>query len=197
MCERAPSFFTFRCSERKHTAITAQALNLDAHTVTHHHVLPWLVPIWSHGRWRFLRRNRWPKLWWGCCRWCWSWWIRDGLFLCFPFLFLGLLFFFFLNCFMYPLNWGENWVFYFFGFVCRVWWLEQLTKVTDTSAAQARKGKDIQGIPWERLNITRDSYRLTRLEQYRNFENILTSGEAVDKVFFVFFFSFPFSSFSL
>lgn len=75
--------------------------------------------------------------------------------------------------------------------------MEQLTKVTDTSAAQARKGKDIQGIPWERLNITRDSYRLTRLEQYRNFENILTSGEAVDKVFFVFFFSFPFSSFSL
>jgi len=61
--------------------------------------------------------------------------------------------------------------------------------VTDTSAAQARKGKDIQGIPWERLNITRERYRLTRLEQYRNFENILTSGDAVDKVFcFLFFF---------
>jgi len=55
--------------------------------------------------------------------------------------------------------------------------------VTDTSAAQARKGKDIQGIPWERLNISRERYRLTRLEQYRNFENILTSGDAVDKVF--------------
>lgn len=55
-------------------------------------------------------------------------------------------------------------------------------KVTDTSAAQARKGKDIQGIPWERLNITRESYRLTRLEQYRNYENIPLSGEAVDKV---------------
>ncbi|GKE42071.1 hypothetical protein Tco_1469355, partial [Tanacetum coccineum] len=24
--------------------------------------------------------------------------------------------------------------------------------VTDTSSAQARKGKDIQGIPWDRLN---------------------------------------------
>ncbi|BAU01138.1 uncharacterized protein HKW66_Vig0152820 [Vigna angularis] len=58
---------------------------------------------------------------------------------------------------------------------------EMLTKVTDTSAAQARKGKDIQGIPWERLNISRERYRLTRLEQYRNFENILTSGDAVDK----------------
>jgi len=55
--------------------------------------------------------------------------------------------------------------------------------VTDTSAAQARKGKDIQGIPWERLNISRGRYRLTRLEHYRNFENILTSGDAVDKVF--------------
>lgn len=59
---------------------------------------------------------------------------------------------------------------------------ELVTEGTDTSAAQARKGKDIQGIPWERLNITRQSYRLTRLEQYRNYENIPLSGEAVDKV---------------
>ncbi|PWA47373.1 putative WD repeat-containing protein C2A9.03 [Artemisia annua] len=40
-------------------------------------------------------------------------------------------------------------------------------KVADTSSAQARKGKDIQGIPWDRLNITRESYRCTKLEQYR------------------------------
>nr|KAJ0199860.1 hypothetical protein LSAT_V11C600320220 [Lactuca sativa] len=53
--------------------------------------------------------------------------------------------------------------------------------VTDTSSAQARRGKDIQGIPWERLNITRESYRQTRLEQYRNYENIPLSGDAVDK----------------
>ncbi|EEF44171.1 conserved hypothetical protein [Ricinus communis] len=58
---------------------------------------------------------------------------------------------------------------------------EMLTKVTDTSSAQARKGKDIQGIPWERLNISRDKYRLTRLEQYKNYENIPLSGQAVDK----------------
>ncbi|KAK4373867.1 hypothetical protein RND71_004544 [Anisodus tanguticus] len=57
----------------------------------------------------------------------------------------------------------------------------EVTEGTDTSASQARKGKDIQGIPWERLNITRQSYRLTRLEQYRNYENIPFSGEAVDK----------------
>ncbi|OAY51193.1 uncharacterized WD repeat-containing protein C2A9.03 isoform X2 [Manihot esculenta] len=58
---------------------------------------------------------------------------------------------------------------------------DMLTKVTDTSSAQARKGKDIQGIPWERLNITRDKYRLTRLEHYKNYENIPLSGQAVDK----------------
>ncbi|KAK8704773.1 hypothetical protein V6N13_048386 [Hibiscus sabdariffa] len=58
---------------------------------------------------------------------------------------------------------------------------DMLTKVTDTSSAQARKGKDIQGIPWERLNITREKYRLTRLEQYKNYENIPASSGAVDK----------------
>ncbi|KAH9617430.1 hypothetical protein KSS87_006065 [Heliosperma pusillum] len=56
-----------------------------------------------------------------------------------------------------------------------------LTKVTDTSAANARQGKDIQGIRWDRLNITREKYRLTRLEQYKNYENVPTSGETVEK----------------
>lgn len=58
---------------------------------------------------------------------------------------------------------------------------DMLTKVTDTSAAQARKGRDIQGIPWDKLNVSREKYRLTRLEQYKNYENIPLSGEAVDK----------------
>ncbi|XP_076917439.1 putative WD repeat-containing protein C2A9.03 [Bidens hawaiensis] len=54
--------------------------------------------------------------------------------------------------------------------------------MTDTTAAQARTGKDIQGIPWKRLNITRDNYRRTRLEQYRNYENVPLSGDEVDKI---------------
>jgi hypothetical protein len=58
-------------------------------------------------------------------------------------------------------------------------------KIPDTSAADARKGKDIQGIPWERLAITREKYRQTRLEQYKNYENIPNSGEAAAKVCFV------------
>ncbi|XP_010252904.1 PREDICTED: uncharacterized WD repeat-containing protein C2A9.03-like [Nelumbo nucifera] len=54
-------------------------------------------------------------------------------------------------------------------------------KVMDTSAAQARRGIDIQGIPWERLNITREKYRQTRLEQYKNYENVPQSGVGSEK----------------
>ncbi|KAL6544662.1 hypothetical protein OROMI_023524 [Orobanche minor] len=54
-------------------------------------------------------------------------------------------------------------------------------KITDTCAAEARKGKDIQGIPWERLSVSREKYRQTRLEQYKNYENIPQSGEGSEK----------------
>jgi hypothetical protein len=60
--------------------------------------------------------------------------------------------------------------------------LVQNIKVADTTAAQARKGKDIQGIPWNMLSITREEYRQTRLEQYKNYENIPHSGEGSGKV---------------
>ncbi|KAB1214993.1 putative WD repeat-containing protein C2A9.03 [Morella rubra] len=56
------------------------------------------------------------------------------------------------------------------------------SKVADTTAAQARSGKDIQGIPWDRLSITREEYRQTRLEQYKNYENIPHSGEGSGKL---------------
>ena len=57
-----------------------------------------------------------------------------------------------------------------------------------TTAAQARSGKDIQGIPWD--SITREKYRQTRLEQYRNNTfSIRHSGEGSQKVIF---FSFLF-----
>ncbi|VVB16183.1 unnamed protein product [Arabis nemorensis] len=58
---------------------------------------------------------------------------------------------------------------------------DQLNKAADTSAAQARNGKDIQGIPWDRLSVTRKDYRKTRLEQYKNYENVPNSGEASEK----------------
>ncbi|XP_073312960.1 uncharacterized WD repeat-containing protein C2A9.03-like [Primulina huaijiensis] len=54
-------------------------------------------------------------------------------------------------------------------------------RMQDTTAVEARKGRDIQGIPWERLSITREKYRQTRLEQYKNYENIPQSGEGSEK----------------
>lgn len=52
----------------------------------------------------------------------------------------------------------------------------------DTTAAQARNGKDIQGIPWDVLSISRENYRKTRLQSYKNFENIPNSGHETGKV---------------
>lgn len=54
---------------------------------------------------------------------------------------------------------------------------EAITRPKDTSAADARRGRDIQGIPWDRLNFTREKYRVTRLEQYRNYENVQPHDE--------------------
>lgn len=53
-------------------------------------------------------------------------------------------------------------------------------KIADTTSSQARKGKDIQGIPWDRLSITREKYRKTRLELYKNYENVANSSQLVE-----------------
>ncbi|KAG6470840.1 hypothetical protein ZIOFF_071920 [Zingiber officinale] len=45
-------------------------------------------------------------------------------------------------------------------------------RANDISSAQERNGKDIQGIPWRSLNITCERYRQTRLEKYKNYENL-------------------------
>jgi len=58
----------------------------------------------------------------------------------------------------------------------------QNADIPDTSSADARKGKDMQGIVWERLAVTREKYRQTRLEQYKNYENVPNSGEEAMKV---------------
>lgn len=43
---------------------------------------------------------------------------------------------------------------------------------TDTSASETRNGKDMQGIPWERFDFTRDHYRETRCQHYKNYESL-------------------------
>uniref|UniRef100_A0ACD5YLT6 Uncharacterized protein n=1 Tax=Avena sativa TaxID=4498 RepID=A0ACD5YLT6_AVESA len=45
-------------------------------------------------------------------------------------------------------------------------------QMDDTSALEFRQGKDMQGIPWDRLNYTRDRYRQMRLKQYKNYESL-------------------------
>ncbi|KAI3465101.1 hypothetical protein Pfo_021764 [Paulownia fortunei] len=59
--------------------------------------------------------------------------------------------------------------------------LELSKPKTDTSALEARNGKDIQGIPWERLNFTREKYRESRLKQYKNYESLSRSREDLKK----------------
>eukprot|EP00252_Welwitschia_mirabilis_P007263 TRINITY_DN1847_c0_g2_i1.p1 TRINITY_DN1847_c0_g2~~TRINITY_DN1847_c0_g2_i1.p1 ORF type:complete len:443 (-),score=73.59 TRINITY_DN1847_c0_g2_i1:384-1712(-) len=58
----------------------------------------------------------------------------------------------------------------------------EVIRPTDTSAAQARRGKDIQGIPWDTLNLRREAYRATRLDQYKNYENVPQPHDELDKV---------------
>mmetsp|Transcript_9875 Transcript_9875/g.25381 ORF Transcript_9875/g.25381 Transcript_9875/m.25381 type:complete len:661 (-) Transcript_9875:603-2585(-) len=43
----------------------------------------------------------------------------------------------------------------------------------DTTAEQAAQGRDVQGIPWERLQFSRDHYRKTRIISYRNYVNVV------------------------
>lgn len=73
---------------------------------------------------------------------------------------------------------------YSYAYICRsnIVVMLQSSKVVDTTAAHARRGQDIQGIPWDSLSITRERYRQTRLEQYKNYENIPHSGEKSGKV---------------
>jgi len=52
----------------------------------------------------------------------------------------------------------------------------------DTSATEYRNGKDMQGIPWERLNRRRDDFRTTRLNRYQNFESLSIPRDNLKKV---------------
>ncbi|XP_015691205.1 uncharacterized WD repeat-containing protein C2A9.03 isoform X2 [Oryza brachyantha] len=51
----------------------------------------------------------------------------------------------------------------------------------DTSALDYKEGKDMQGIPWERLNYSRDQYRKMRLRQYKNYENLTMPRDGLAK----------------
>ena len=60
--------------------------------------------------------------------------------------------------------------------------LWQHEQMDDTSASDYKKGKDIQGIPWERLNYSRDQYRKMRLKEYKNYQNLTRSRSGLEQV---------------
>ncbi|CAK9192111.1 unnamed protein product [Sphagnum troendelagicum] len=57
---------------------------------------------------------------------------------------------------------------------------DMTSRVSDTTASQARHGKDIQGIPWDQLQFSREKYRETRLLQYENYRNLLQSQDDME-----------------
>eukprot|EP00475_Leptophrys_vorax_P010252 TRINITY_DN16907_c0_g1_i3.p1 TRINITY_DN16907_c0_g1~~TRINITY_DN16907_c0_g1_i3.p1 ORF type:complete len:588 (+),score=-9.10 TRINITY_DN16907_c0_g1_i3:222-1985(+) len=52
---------------------------------------------------------------------------------------------------------------------------------SDVSARQVRRGRDIQGIPWDRLHFTRAKYRSMRLQQYKNYKNLDAPLDRIEK----------------
>ncbi|XP_062029134.1 uncharacterized protein LOC133745152 [Rosa rugosa] len=57
----------------------------------------------------------------------------------------------------------------------------EISLKSDTSALEGRNGIDIQGIPWERVNFTRDKYREARLKQYKNYESLGRPRQDLEK----------------
>jgi hypothetical protein len=57
----------------------------------------------------------------------------------------------------------------------------QHEQMDDTSASDYKEGKDIQGIPWERLNYSRDQYRKMRLKEYKNYQNLTRSRSGLEQ----------------
>jgi hypothetical protein len=52
----------------------------------------------------------------------------------------------------------------------------------NTSALDYKEGKDMQGIPWERLNYTREQYRQMRLKEYKSYQNLTRSRSGLQQV---------------
>ncbi|CAN6306438.1 unnamed protein product [Urochloa humidicola] len=57
----------------------------------------------------------------------------------------------------------------------------QHEQVDDTSSLDYKEGKDMQGIPWERLNYSRDQYRDMRLKEYKNYQNLTRSRSGLER----------------
>lgn len=51
-----------------------------------------------------------------------------------------------------------------------------------TSALDFKEGKDMQGIPWEGLNYTREQYRQMRLKEYKSYQSLTRSRSGLAQV---------------
>jgi hypothetical protein len=47
----------------------------------------------------------------------------------------------------------------------------------DVSVADVAAGKDMQGIPWEKMLFGRDQYREMKMKNYRNYQNLSYARE--------------------
>jgi len=54
-------------------------------------------------------------------------------------------------------------------------WQENM--LPDVSAADVAAGKDMQGIPWEKMLFGRDQYREMKMKNYRNYQNLSYARE--------------------
>jgi len=59
--------------------------------------------------------------------------------------------------------------------------LQQHEQMDNTSALDYKEGKDMQGIPWERLNYTREQYRQMRLKEYKSYQNLTRSRSGLQQ----------------
>ncbi|EAZ42694.1 hypothetical protein OsJ_27262 [Oryza sativa Japonica Group] len=53
----------------------------------------------------------------------------------------------------------------------------QENPLTDVSVEDVRDGKDMQGIPWEKIVFRRDQYREMKMKNYRNYQNLSYARE--------------------
>jgi hypothetical protein len=58
---------------------------------------------------------------------------------------------------------------------------QQQQQMGDISASDYKEGEDMQGIPWERLNYTRDQYRRMRLKEYKSYKNLTRSHSGLQQ----------------
>jgi hypothetical protein len=56
-------------------------------------------------------------------------------------------------------------------------YVPQENMLPDVSVADVAAGKDMQGIPWDKMLFGRDRYRDMKMKNYRNYQNLSYARE--------------------